>query len=157
MFLLARQEELCVILKTSSCPPVRELSCNLLIAAWLSIKIQTCFSSSLYYFRCSKALQTAYSSASIISIQGPRFQFVTYLILFLSPILYTAAVFNLLSLDPSVQYISTRSHSRDSYRLSTSLRYSYAASSLLPFEIEKNVEIGGAHGFCHFREILSIF
>ena len=157
MFLLARQEQLCVILKTSSCPPVRELSYNLLIAAWLSIKIQTCFSSSLCYFRCSKALQTAYSSASIISIQGPRFQFITYLILFLSPILYIAAAFNLLSLDLSIQYISTRSHSRDSCRLFTSLRYSYTASSLLPFKIEKDIGIEGAYGFCHFKKILSIF
>ena len=155
--LLARQEQLCVILKTNSCPPVRELSCNLLIAAWLSIKIQTCFSSSLYCFRYSKALQTAYSSASIISIQGPRFQFVAYLILFLSPILHTAAALNLLSLEPSVQYISTKSHSRESCRFSTSLRCSCAASSLLPFKIEKNAEIGRDHGFCHSREIFSIF
>ena len=157
MFLLARQEQLCVILKTSSCPPIRELSYNLLIAAWLSIKIQTYFSSSLCYFRYSKALQTIYSSASIISIQGPRFQFIAYLILFLSPILYIAAIFNLLSLDPSIQYISTRSHSRDSYRLSTSLRCSYIVSSLLPFKIKKDTGIGKAHGFYHFKEILSIF
>ena len=143
MFLLARQEQLCVILKTSSCPPIRELSYNLLIATWLSIKIQTCFFFSLCCFRCSKALQTAYSFTSIISIQGPKFQFVAYLILFLSPILHIVVIFNLLSLEPSVQYISTRSHSRDSCRLSTSLKCFYIASSLLPFEIKKDAEIGG--------------
>ena len=157
MFLLARQEQLCIILKTSSCPPVRELSYNLLIAAQLSIKIQTCFSFSLCCFRCFKALQTAYSFVSIISIQGLRFQFVAYLILFLSPILHTAIIFNLLSLDPFIQYIFTRSHFRDSCRFSTSLKCFYAAFSLLPFEIEKDAEIKRAYSFCHFREILFIF
>ena len=53
--------------------------------------------------------------------------------------------------------MSTKSHSRDSCRSSTSLKCSYAASSLLPLEIEKNAEIGGDHGFCHSREIFSIF
>ena len=39
----------------------------------------------------------------------------------------------------------------------TSLRCSCAASSLLPLEIEKDAEIGEDYGFCHFREVLSIF
>ena len=68
-----------------------------------------------------------------------------------------AAIFNLLPLEPSVQYIPTKSHPRDSCRFSTSLRCSCAASSLLPLEIEKKAEIGGGHGFCHSREIFSIF
>ena len=93
---------------------------------------------------------------SIISIQGPRFQFVVYLILFLSPILYTVAIFNLLSLEPSIQYISTRSYSRDSYRFSTSFRCSCAASSLLFIKIEKDAYIGGDYGFCHL-ERFSLF
>ena len=157
MFLLVKQEQLCIILKTSSCPPIKELSYNLLIAAWLFIKIQTCFFFSLCCFRCSRALQTAYNFISIISIYSPRFQFVAYLILFLSPILHMAAIFNLLSLEPFVQYIFTRSHSRDSYRFSTNFKCSYIAFSLLPFKIKKDAVIGGAYGFCHFREILSIF
>ncbi len=74
---------------------------------------------------------------SIISIQGPRFQFIAYLIIFLSSILYIVAIFNLLSLELSIQYISTRPYSKDSYRFSTSLKYSYIASSLLPFKIER--------------------
>ena len=53
--------------------------------------------------------------------------------------------------------MSTRSHSRDSCRFSTSLRCSCVASSLLPLKIEKDAEIGGDYGFCHSREILSIF